>query len=33
MPPEMKSMCRQLIDDGLLEPDLAAKLNRAFNIK
>lgn len=26
MPPEMKSMCRQLIDDGLLEPDLAAKL-------
>lgn len=33
MPPEMKTMCRQMIKDGLFEPDLAAKLNRAFNIK
>ncbi|MCR4639483.1 MAG: hypothetical protein K5677_09735 [Ruminococcus sp.] len=33
MPPEMKSMYRQMIENGLLATDLAAKLNRAFNIK
>ena len=33
MPPEMKSMYRQMIENGLLATDLAAKLNGAFNIK
>ncbi len=33
MPSELKTVCIQMIDDGLFEPDLAAKLKRAFNIK
>ncbi|MBR6580292.1 MAG: hypothetical protein IKK66_03245 [Ruminococcus sp.] len=33
MPSELKTVCIQMIDDGLLEPDLEAKLKRAFNIK
>ena len=33
MPSELKTVCIQMMDDGLLEPDLEAKLKRAFNIK
>lgn len=33
MPSELKTVCIQMIDNGLLEPDLEAKLKRAFNIK
>ena len=33
MSSELKTVCIQMIDDGLLEPDLEAKLKRAFNIK
>lgn len=33
MPSELKAMCKQMIEDGFIEPELAAKLNRAFNIK
>ena len=31
MPSELKTVCIQMMDDGLLEPDLEAKLKRAFN--
>lgn len=33
MPSELKTVCIQMMNDGLLEPDLEAKLKRAFNIK
>ena len=33
MPSELKTVCIQMIDEGLFEPDLEAKLKRAFNIK
>lgn len=33
MPSELKSMCIKMMEEGLFEPDLAAKLKCAFSIK
>ena len=33
IPPELRTVCIQMMNDGLLEPDLEAKLKLAFNIK
>lgn len=33
MPPELRTVCIQMMEEGLFEPDLAAKLKRAFDIK